>query len=139
MSRRILIVDDEPDVRLYLQTVLAQHDFEVLSASTAREGLDIVREKSPDLVCLDIMMPRESGIKLYTQMKGDKKLAGIPVLVVSGVSPSSEFEFREFVSDTSVPPPEGYVEKPIQPEEFIKLVDRLSRRIGAGNGRHSRA
>lgn len=128
MASRVLIIDDEPDVRLYLKMVLEQNDFDVMTATSVHEGYERLTEQIPDLVCLDIMMPKESGIRLYRQMKENVNLKGVPVLIISGVATNRDFDFRSFVSDESVPPPDAYLEKPIHVEEFLKTVTSLTER-----------
>jgi CheY-like chemotaxis protein len=130
MSKTVLIVDDERDVVVYMSTLLQQSGYAVLSAATASEGLELARENSPDLVCLDIMMPGELGISVYNALRRDRKLASIPVLIISGVAQEKEFDFREYVPDRSIPSPEGYMEKPINVDRFLQLVKKLS-----GSGR----
>ena len=126
MARTVLIIDDEPDVRLYLKMVLEQDEFDVRTASGAREGYAQINEHVPDLVCLDIMMPKESGIKLYRQMKEDARWKDVPVMIISGVATNKEFDFRNFVPDETVPPPDAYLEKPIQIKEFLRTVNDLT-------------
>ncbi|MDD3732202.1 MAG: hypothetical protein PHU88_07505, partial [candidate division Zixibacteria bacterium] len=79
-----------------------------------------------DLICLDIMMPRESGISFYIRLKKNDLLRGIPVVIVSGAIHLGEFDFRAYVPDTSIAPPEQYIEKPIVVEAFLKTVEELT-------------
>lgn len=130
----IVVVDDEPDVRTYLSMVLQQQGYFVRTADTATAGLTLLKEHTADLVCIDIMMPRESGVSLYKQMRADEKLAGIPVLFISGAVQAGDFNFQQYVDDPSLPPPEGYVEKPIVVEQFVATINRL---VGAGKDHHA--
>jgi DNA-binding response OmpR family regulator len=125
-ARHVLIIDDEPDVGFYLTTVLKQHGFQVEVAASTDAAWAELNRQTPALVCLDIMMPRESGISLYTRMKGSDRFKSLPVLIVSGVAPASDFDFRKFVPDVTIPPPDGYVEKPIQIESFVAKVEELA-------------
>jgi CheY-like chemotaxis protein len=129
MTHTVLIVDDEPDVSLYMTKVLEQRGFTVLTAPNVKAALEKLADRIPDLVCLDIMMPKESGISLYRHMREEKCLRKIPVLIVSGVAQAGEFDFRSYLPDTAIPPPDGYLEKPIRVEEFLGVVDHL---IAAG-------
>jgi len=125
-KKSILIVDDEPDVLAYLTAVLKAKDFDIHTADNTEEGLRIAEKVKPDLVCLDIMMPRESGISMYAKLKSREDLAHTPVVIISGVEPESEFDFRKLVRETSIPPPEAYLEKPIDVAEFEEAVSRLT-------------
>ena len=94
--KKILIVDDEQDVLRYLTAVLKNNDYMTYSADNARSGFHLLAEVRPDLVCLDIMMPRESGISLYAKMKRNKRFKNIPVLIRSGVVQEEEYDSTIF-------------------------------------------
>jgi len=126
MEKKVLIVDDEPDVLTYLTTILKHNGYTPLSAHTAQLGMEMVERKKPDLILIDIMMPKESGISLYTRLKEDRRFKDIPIVIISGVAQAGEFNFRDFVSDKSIPPPEKYIEKPIRVEEFVRIIDELT-------------
>ena len=122
MSKKVLVVDDEPDVVTYLSSVLRDNGFETFEASNGEEAMAIVRGKKPDLITLDITMPEMTGVKTYRTLKEDAELSKIPVIIVTGVS----HEFKQFISSrTQVPPPEGYLEKPVTPEALLGEVKRL--------------
>jgi CheY-like chemotaxis protein len=132
---RVLVVDDEDSILVYLTLVLQDHGHEALAARDAEVALEKARDRQPDLITLDIMMPKRSGIALYCDLKREPALAGIPVLFISGFSQlcdvGTEHSFRRLVPDEAIPRPEGCLEKPIDVNEFLKLVDRLT---GAGTG-----
>ncbi|MEW6757728.1 MAG: response regulator [Acidobacteriota bacterium] len=122
MAKRILVVDDEPDVVTYLSTVLKDAGYETLEAANGEEALAQVAAGKPDLITLDITMPEMTGVRTYRTLKEDAVLKKIPVIIVTGVS----HEFRQFISTrTQVPAPEGYLEKPVKPEELVAEVKRL--------------
>jgi len=127
---RILVVDDEDAILTYLRMLLEDHGHHVRTARDADEALDVLREEEPDLVTLDIMMPRRSGISLYCELRRDGVFADLPVVFISGFTQlfevGSEKSFRHLVPDTSVPRPEGFLEKPIETADFLDLVDRLT-------------
>jgi CheY-like chemotaxis protein len=122
MGKKILVVDDEPDVVAYLTAVLKDNGYETIEAYDGEETIQRVRADKPDLVTLDITMPEMSGVKAYRVMKEDPALRAIPVVIVTGIS----HDFKQFISTRSqVPPPEGYLEKPIKPEDLLGEVKRL--------------
>ncbi len=122
MAKKILVVDDEPDVVTYLASVLRDNGYEALEAFNGEEAMEKVLKDRPDLVTLDITMPEMTGVKAYRKMKEDPGLSKIPVVIVTGVS----HEFKQFISTRSqVPAPEGYIEKPVKPEELLAEVRRL--------------
>ena len=86
MPKNILIVDDDPDVVLFLSTVLKDHGYITVDASNGREGLERAKSDHPDLILLDLMMPQKSGIALLSDLRKDDALKEIPVIMVTGVS-----------------------------------------------------
>lgn len=124
-KKKILIVDDERDVTVYLTEVLEDSRFDLHTAMDAETGLNMVKKVHPDLICLDIMMPGESGLSMYTKLRRTKEFRDIPVIIISGVEQAGEFDFRKFVDDERIPPPECYLEKPIDVAEFVNGVERL--------------
>lgn len=129
-SGKILVIDDEPSIVAYLMAVLEDEGYETCSATDAEQGLALARREAPDLITLDIMMPRRSGIALYQDLKLDSVLQYIPVIFVSAFSRTNDFRpasFRKMVPDERVPVPEAYVEKPIKVSEFLEVVADLIR------------
>jgi len=122
MAKKILVVDDEPDVVTYLCTVLKDAGYETLEASNGGQAMETVLSQNPDLITLDITMPEMTGVKTYRRLKEDTNLKKIPVVIVTGVA----HDFKRFISTREqVPPPEGYLEKPVKPEELLNEVKRL--------------
>jgi len=125
MDKKILIIEDEPDVSAYLTAVLKNNNFQAYSADNTKRGFEMIKELNPDLICLDIMMPKETGISLYMRMKEEKNIKNIPVIIISGALPEEEFIFRDIVPDENIPPPEEFMEKPIKVDKFIEIVRHL--------------
>jgi CheY-like chemotaxis protein len=126
--KKILVLDDEPSVVAYLEALLQDNGYETVSAGDGREGMEKARSEKPDLITLDISMPQESGIRFYRDLKGDPELAGIPVVIVTGVTGygGKPEDFQKFISSRKhIPPPEGFVPKPIDRDELLKGVSRL--------------
>ena len=83
-QRKILIVEDEILLaEMYKQVFIQDGSFKVNSTNTAEEGIEIAKEKKPDFILLDILLPKGDGIQFLEMQKGDKEIEGIPVLVVS--------------------------------------------------------
>jgi CheY-like chemotaxis protein len=126
--KKILIVDDEAHVVTYLETLLQDNGFDTVSAHDGVDGLARAREERPDLVALDVSMPRKSGVRMYREMREDPALAAIPVVVVTAVTGygGDPEVFHKFLdSRRHVPPPEAFVAKPIDREDFVKTITRL--------------
>jgi len=123
MVKRILVVDDEPDVRAYLRTALEDAGFLVETASDGLEALERIRREPPDLISLDLVMPRHSGARLYHELQKDKRLSRIPVLIVTGHArdETGQADFEEMTMSG----PGVYLEKPVRPASYVSAVRRL--------------
>ncbi|MEW6364826.1 MAG: response regulator [Acidobacteriota bacterium] len=121
MGKKILVVDDEMDAVTYFSTVLKDNGYDTITAVDGLEALKKMRSDKPDLVTLDITMPEKSGVGAYREMKNDPDLKKIPVVIVTGVT----HDFKKFISTRhQVPPPEGYLEKPVKPEDLVAEVKK---------------
>ena len=127
-KKKILIIDDEPDVASYLEMVLRDGGYATVIASDSNEGMALARREKPDLVTLDISMPRASGTRFYKEIKTDAELASVPVVIVTAVTGygGDPYGYEKFISNRRlVPPPEGFLPKPIDRDEFLKTVGEL--------------
>jgi CheY-like chemotaxis protein len=122
-GKRVLVVDDEADVRGYLRTALEDEGFQVETAADGLEALEKVRRRPPDLISLDLVMPQHSGAKFYRELRKDKELARIPVLIVTGHARDElgRADFHELVMSG----PGVYLEKPVSPAAYVAAVRRL--------------
>ena len=119
MAKKILIVDDEKDPREYLKVLFEENGYETAVATDGDEAFDKTKELKPDLVSLDIIMPRESGVKFYRQLCKDPELSKIPVIICSGVTRYKELFARDHAT---MPKPVAFIEKPIDKDELLKKV-----------------
>ena len=121
-KKTVLIVDDEPDVVTWISTLLEDNGYSTVAAQNGEEALNRIKEARPDLVTLDISMPGTSGVRFYRDMKESDDWKTIPIVVVTGISD----DFKQFISTRrQVPPPEGYISKPIEEKEILGLVKKL--------------
>ncbi len=123
LDKTVLVVDDETDVRNYLKAALEDHGFKVLTASDGFEALDVLQSRIPDLISLDLVMPKHSGVKFYYDLQKNKKWAKIPVLIVTG---HARDELGKVDFETMMMQGPGvYLEKPVKPENYIEKVCQL--------------
>lgn len=125
MAKKVLVVDDDPDVRLFSIAVLEENGYTPIEATNGEEGMQIIRKEQPDLLILDVLMPRESGIRLYRQMKSDAKLSKIPVIILSGITQKSFLRSQKALTEfggAEVPEPDAYLEKPVEPDELASTI-----------------
>ena len=114
MSKKVLVVDDEADVRKFLTTLLEKHGYDTLTAADGDQALEVARQEKPDLVILDLQMPHETGTGFYRKFSRSKDYEGTPVIVVSGLAGR----------DLAVRKPAAVFDKPIDPDEFIAAVEK---------------
>ena len=119
-GRRILVVDDEEDVRTFLVTVFEDAGAEVLAAASGDEGIAIARAEKPDLISLDLSMPGKDGVETFVELRRTPETEEIPVCVVTGHP-----EFRKVIYDRPVPPPEGYLGKPVDEDKLVAYVHHI--------------
>jgi len=119
MAKKILIVEDEEDPRVYLETLLKESGYETAVAEDGIKASAKLAQFNPDLVLLDILMPEESGIKFYRDLKKDSKRRDVPVIVVSG---ATQYKPLFDLDRHALPKPFGFVEKPIDREELLKKI-----------------
>jgi CheY-like chemotaxis protein len=122
-KKTILVVDDETDIRDYISTVLEDNGFDTLVAADGQQALESIKKGKPDLITLDVSMPERSGVRFYRDVKESEEYKKIPVVIISGVDAS----FEKFISSRhQVPPPDGYIRKPIDQAELVDLVRKLT-------------
>lgn len=111
-----LVVDDSPELRLVLSSLFKHMGLDVVTASDGETGLVLARERRPDIVCLDLMLPVLCGLEVCEQLKRSPETADVPVLIVSARSyPQDRADARKAGAD-------GYVTKPIDRGEFSTQV-----------------
>ncbi|MBW2674088.1 MAG: response regulator [Deltaproteobacteria bacterium] len=128
MSRRVLTVDDDPDITIFVKTVLEENGYTPLVARNGEAGLSIARDESPDLIILDVLMPKQSGIRMYRELKSDESLKDIPVIILSGIAKRTFLRSQEALTefgDQAIPEPDVYIEKPVEPLELAETVKGL--------------
>jgi two-component system phosphate regulon response regulator PhoB len=127
MSKKVLVVDDDQDVRSFVVTVLEENQYIPLVAQDGVEGLEMIKKHKPDLVILDVLMPRGSGIRLYRKLKTDEELKKIPVIMFTGIALKSFMKSQKVLDEFQggeVPKPDIYLEKPIEPEDLVAAIKK---------------
>ncbi|MFH0812161.1 MAG: response regulator [Pseudomonadota bacterium] len=119
-GKKILVADDEPDFALFVATVLEDAGATVLKAYDADTAFELVKKEKPDLMTLDLAMPGKTGDKVFVDMRNDPELKSIPVCIISGRP-----EMRSLIYDRPVPPPEGYLDKPVKEKAILMSVKKI--------------
>lgn len=122
---RVLVVDDEMHLRLFIKAVFETAGFEVRTARDGEAGLRELKGFRPHLVSLDLMMPNQGGLRLLAGLRADPELKGTPVLVVSAIEDATFRQALALLGDA--PAPDGYVEKPPSPQAILHQAERILR------------
>jgi CheY-like chemotaxis protein len=124
MGKKILIVDDEPDMVMFLATLLEDNGYETCTAVDGEEGLEKVKSEKPDLVSLDLLMPNKTGIKMYREMRKDEETKDVPVVMVTGFGKDDvpSMDFKEWIQKRAIKPPEAYIEKPVDKDVLLAAI-----------------
>lgn len=121
----LLIVDDEPQVRKLLETLLQHEGYQTLTAGSGEEALQLVAQQPPDLILLDIMMPGMDGYEVASQLKGDETTAGIPIIMLSALSePSARVNGLEADAEEFISKPVERVELWLRVRNLLRLKTR---------------
>jgi two-component system alkaline phosphatase synthesis response regulator PhoP len=125
-DKTVLVVDDEPNIRQYLRTILEDAGFRVVTAQDGEEALALIRSQPPDFISLDLIMPRKSGQKLLFELKRDKALSRIPVLIVTAHAQDDlgRGDLRELLDSRVMSGPGTYLEKPVEPLTYVRSIQR---------------
>ncbi len=139
MSKKILVVEDDADIATFERSLLEERGYACVWAKDGVEGLELARKETPDLILLDLMMPRKGGISMFKELKEDPSIRHIPVVVITAVSEVTGVDLRNFIIKeplrddktfvettgmTQYTTPDAYLEKPIDPDELFKAVKK---------------
>ena len=128
MGKTVLSVDDEDHIREFVSTVLEENGYTPIQATNGEEAMDTIRQQKPDLIIMDILMPKQSGIRLYRELKTSESFKDIPVIIYSGVAKRTALRAQAAQAETSggsVPDPDAYLEKPVTPERLAATVRKV--------------
>jgi len=127
-GKKILIVDDELDVRIYVRTLFETSGYVPVVTKNGKDGLEKAKELSPDLIILDVMMPEAGGVTMYRELKTDQELKDIPVIMLTGIGEKSFSHYLKMlnlkVKDT-IPQPDAHMEKPLDHEKLLELAKKI--------------
>ncbi|NVM21634.1 MAG: response regulator [Desulfobacterales bacterium] len=125
MGKKILVVDDEPEQIDFASIVLEENGYVPISAANGIDGMKKAKAEKPDLILLDILMPERGGIGMYQELRQSDETKNIPVVIVTGVARGGHFEEFMLTQGQDIPAPDGYIEKPMNPDVVLKLIGEL--------------
>ncbi len=129
---KILVIDDDPDLVEALKIILKTGSYRVISAFNGEKGLKKVRQENPDLIILDLLLPKGNGDVICRELKGDPRYADIPILVLTAVAEKVNTKLFPEHKISSLPA-DDYVAKPIQPQDLLDRVKKLLARSKKGD------
>ena len=122
-KKKILIVDDEPDMVIWLKTFLEDNGFDTISAIDGIECFEKAKFEHPDLITLDISMDRQSGMKTLKELQEAGETSDIPIVIITGVSS----DLKRFIERSKhIEFPAAFLEKPVDRDELLKTVTKLT-------------
>lgn len=128
MPKTVLIVDDEPNIVLSVEFLMKREGHEVQTAGDGQEALDKIAEDRPDLVILDVMMPRKNGFEVCAEIRANPDLAGLPILILT--AKGREGEMKKGLSLGA----DAYITKPFSTHELVAKVNELLAQTPQGEG-----
>lgn len=120
ISKKVVYIEDEPEMIDLVRLILSRKGYEVIGANGGREGLDTIRQKLPDLVLLDLMMPDMDGWDVYQQMKSVEATRDIPVIVITAKAQSIDKVLGLHIAKV-----DDYISKPFSPQELVESVEKV--------------
>lgn len=118
-NKTVLVVDDEPDIRLILQARLEAAGYRVETAGNGLEALNRIRTQPPDLVILDLMLPGMDGFAVCAMLKRDQRFSHIPIVILSARSQAQDKKTGASLGA------DAYITKPFQPQELLSTIEQL--------------
>ena len=139
MTKKIMIVDDDPDNISIISLIVEDNGYTSVSANNGKEGFELAKKEKPDLITLDLIMPEQSGIVMFQELKKDPDLCDIPVIIISGASEVTGVDLKNFIFKQAAggekmvetsgmgkySAPNAFVEKPVNPDELVKIINDL--------------
>jgi CheY-like chemotaxis protein len=125
-NTKILIIDDELDSVTFIETILKKEGHTIISAGDGLEGFEKAKKEIPDLIVLDVQMPKMDGFEVFDKLKKESSTKNIPVVMLTGIREKIGIGFnaddmKQFIGEK----PNGYVEKPVSPQELLKVIKEI--------------
>ena len=123
---KIVVVDDDQDIRDSLQAILEGKGYYVITAANKEEGLETIKAEKPSLILLDVMMSTAfDGIDMSGQLKKDPELKNIPILMLTGIKEETGIPLKSAAGDPDWCPVDGFLYKPVEPDILVVKVEKL--------------
>ncbi len=125
-NAKIIVVDDDQDIRDSLQDILEGRQYTVVTAADRVEGMEKIKSENPDLAILDVMMSTwEDGFEMSRELKKDPQFKSMPILMMTGVRGKTGIDFKSTAGDPTWCPVDSFLEKPVEPDTLLAEVEKL--------------
>ena len=125
-NAKIIVVDDDQDIRDSLQAILQGQQYVVFTAADRTEGMEKIKAEKPDLAILDVMMSTwEDGFEMSRELKKDPEFKDMPILMLTGVKDKTGIDFKSTAGDPTWCPVDGFLDKPVEPQTLLAEVGKL--------------
>ena len=123
---KILIADDDQDIRDSVQAILEGQQYDVVTAADRIEGMEKIESEKPDLLILDVMMTAwQDGFEMARELKKHPQYKEIPILMMTGVKKETGIDFKSAAGDPDWCPVDGFLEKPVEPDILVAEIEKL--------------
>ncbi len=123
---KILIADDDQDIRDSLQAILEGRQYTVVTAADKTEGMEKVKTEKPDLIILDVMMAAwQDGFDMARELKKDPEFKDMPILMLTGIKGETGIDFKSAAGDPMWCPVDGFLDKPVEPDILLAEIEKL--------------
>jgi CheY-like chemotaxis protein len=130
-NTKIVVVDDDQDIRDSLQVILEGKQYTVITAANKKEGMEKIKSEKPDLIMLDVMMSSQfDGLDMSRELKKDPQLENIPILMLTGIKEQTEIPLKSSAGDPDWCPVDGFLYKPFEPDALLAKVEKLLSKKG---------
>jgi len=125
-GKKVLIADDEADVHAFVEAALEDDGHEIIDAMNGQEAVDMARSHRPNLIILDVQMPKKTGFEVFDELRNDTATKHIPIIMLTAVSKRSGIPFSaRDMGAYYESEPEAFIDKPIDPDTLREVANRL--------------
>ena len=130
-NAKIIVVDDDQDIRDSVQAILEAQQYTVATAADRDEGMEKIKAEKPDLAILDVMMSTwQDGFDMSRELKKDPEFKDMPILMLTGVKDKTGIDFKSSAGDPTWLPVDGFLDKPVDPNTLLAEVAKLLSKKG---------
>ncbi|MGC9027804.1 MAG: response regulator [bacterium] len=126
-KKTVLIIEDDVEFANFLKYLIEEYGYNAMVACDSIQANRILMKQQPDLITLDLVLPGETGIKLFRKIRGSQNWKDIPIIVITGVDAGThkEISYKGFLKGVNLKPPEAYLEKPLEQELLIQAISKI--------------